>query len=386
MAAIVKRHARSCASLTGSKCSCRPRFQASVWSARDGKKIRRQFRTQAEAKSWRADALVQLGKGKLRAPTQITFRQAAEGWLRMARSGAIRTRSGSAYKPSALRGYEQALRLRVLPDLGGARLSAITRSDLQRLVGRLQAQELSASTIRNTLLPLRTIFRDAELLTDGGVPTNPTTGLRLPAVRGGRDRIATPQEAETLIVALPKGDRALWATALYAGLRLGELQALRWQDVDLAQGVIKVERSWDPKEGVIDPKSRSGRRSVPVAGILRDHLVEHRMNTAWGEGFVFGRQAERPFNASSVHRRAKVAWKRLELRPITLHEARHTAASWMIAAGLNAKALSTYLGHANISITFDRYGHMMPGSEDEATERLDAYLSRANHAAGAHVA
>ena len=73
----------------------------------------------------------------------------------MARSGAIRTRSGSGYKPSALRGYEQALRLRVLPDLGGARLSAITRSDLQRLVGRMQERKLSASTIRNTFLPLR---------------------------------------------------------------------------------------------------------------------------------------------------------------------------------------------------------------------------------------
>jgi integrase len=376
MAGIIKRHARSCGSHGGGACSCRPKFQAWVWSARDGRKIRRQFRTLAEAKSWRADALVELGKGKLRAPTQITLRQGAEEWLQMARSGAIRTRSGHPYKPSALRGYEQALRLRVLPDLGGARLSALTRADLQRLISRMQEQKLSASTIRNTLLPLRAIFRDADLLTDGGVPTNPTTGLRLPVVRGHRDRIATPEEAEALIAALPKGDRALWATALYAGLRLGELQALRWGDVDLAQGIIRVERAWDPREGLIEPKSRSGRRSVPVAAILRDHLVEQRMDAAWEEGFAFGREAERPFNASGVHRRAKAAWKQAKLKPITLHEARHTTASWMIAAGLNVKALSTYMGHANISITFDRYGHLMPGNESEAAERLDTYLAR----------
>ena len=117
---------------------------------------------------------------------------------------------------------------------------------------------------------------------------------------------------------------------------------------------------------------------MPVAAILRDHLVEHRMDVTWEEGFAFGHKPELPFSASGVHRRAKVAWKRAKLKPITLHEARHTAASWMIAAGLNVKALSTYMGHANISITFDRYGHLMPGNEGEAAERLDAYLSHAS--------
>jgi integrase len=67
-----------------------------------------------------------------------------------------------------------------------------------------------------------------------------------------------------------------------------------------------------------------------------------------------------------------------ELQPITLHECRHTFASLMIAAGVNAKALSSYLGHASITITLDRYGHLMPGSENEAAGLLDAYLERAN--------
>ena len=74
--------------------------------------------------------------------------------------------------------------------------------------------------------------------------------------------------------------------------------------------------------------------------------------------------------------RAGAAWADAELRPITLHEARHTFASLMIAAGVNAKALSTYMGHANVSITLDRYGHLMPGNEAEAAGRLDRYLER----------
>ena len=130
----------------------------------------------------------------------------------------------------------------------------------------MMAEGLNASTIRNTLMPLRAIFRRA--LARGEVAVNPTSGIELPAVRGRRDRIAAPDEAEKLIAAVPEGDRPLWATAMYAGLRRGELMALRWEDVDLAAGVIRVERSWDPKErAFVTPKSRAGQRTVPLPAI-----------------------------------------------------------------------------------------------------------------------
>jgi integrase len=75
----------------------------------------------------------------------------------------------------------------------------------------------------------------------------------------GRDRIATPEEAAALISALPSDLRAVWSTAFYGGMRRGELRALRWENVDLAAGVIRVEQSWDPKQGAVTPKSRKGR-------------------------------------------------------------------------------------------------------------------------------
>jgi integrase len=118
---------------------------------------------------------------------------------------------------------------------------------------------------------------------------------------------------------------------------------------------------------------------MPAA--LRDYLVEHRMRQGRGEGLFFGSTAEQPFTSSNVWRRAHTAWKRAKLEPISLHEARHTFASLMIAAGVNAKALSTYMGHSSIQITYDRYGYLMPGNEDEAAALLDAYLERANTAA-----
>src|SRR5256885_5374782 len=83
----------------------------------------------------------------------------------------------------------------------------------------------------------------------GEVAVNPRTGLELPAARGGRDRVATPDECARLLAALPRSDRALWATAMYGGLRRGELLALRVEDVDLANGLIHVRRGWDAVEG-----------------------------------------------------------------------------------------------------------------------------------------
>ena len=371
---IAIRHTRSCRTRDGESCSCSPTFQAAVWSNRDGKRIRKTFDTITGAKAWRRDALRLLERGEMRAPTPLTLGEAVTAWLDGARAGRVRTRSGDVYKPSAVRAYEQSLRLRVLPALGTARLSDIRRSDVQDLADRMLGEGLAPATIQATLIPLKALYRRA--VARGEVALNPTSGLELPAVRGGRDRVASPDEAERLIRALSADDRALWATALYAGLRRGELMALRWPDVDLAAGVIRVERSWDAVEGYIEPKSAVGRRSVPVAAVLRDHLVEHRM-TSPGEGLVFGRTPETPFDSRALSKRADTAWEGAKLDRITLHEGRHTFASLMIAAGVNAKALSTYMGHANIAITLDRYGHLMPGNEAEAAGLLDAYLARA---------
>ena len=164
-------------------------------------------------------------------------------------------------------GYAQALRDHVMPDLGGMKLADLQRNDVQDLVDRIVATGAKASTVRNVLLPLRVICRRAKAR--GEIPTNPTQGLELPAVRGRRDRVATPSEAAALLAALPVRDRSVWATALYGGLRVGELQALHVEDVDLAAGLIHVQRGWDQYEGEQRPKSRAGERRVPIAAVLR---------------------------------------------------------------------------------------------------------------------
>jgi integrase len=110
---------------------------------------------------------------------------------------------------------------------------------------------------------------------------------------------------------------------------------------------------------------------VPVPGLLRDYLIERRIG-ADPRSRVF----ESDWHVRKVAERAREHWEAKGLAPITLHEARHSYASLMIAADVNAKALSRWMGHANIGVTFDLYGHLMPGSEAEGAARLDAYLAR----------
>lgn len=166
----------------------------------------------------------------------------------------------------------------------------------------LGADGLAPATVQGTILPLRAIFRHT--VSVGDMIPNPATGLQLPAVRSHRDRIATPAEAEALLAALRDDhDRALWGTLLYAGLRLGEAQALRWKHADLARGLIRVERGWDAQDGEIEPKSRAAKRAIPIVPILRDLLLSHKLSADRDHGFVFG-SADKPFTPRSVTDRA----------------------------------------------------------------------------------
>jgi integrase len=177
-------------------------------------------------------------------------------------------------------------------------------------------------------------------------------------------------------------DRAALGLAVYAGLRLGELLALDASAIDLDGGWIHVERSWDPgAKQFVATKSRKARK-VPIidklAVLLADHfvLLDHP-----SDGLLFPsvNNPEWPTDPGILRRRTRKLWADAGLNPLGFHEGRHTFASIAIAAGLNAKTLSTYLGHATITITLDRYGHLMPGSEIEARAMLDIYLRKSEH-------
>jgi integrase len=328
----------------------------------------------AAAKNWRQDAQVALRHGTMRPSVATTVAEAADFLIKGAHDGTILDRAGKAYKPSTARGYEQMLRAYVIPEFGNWKLTDVHRRDVQEFADALRAQGLSPSTITNIIDTLRIIFRRA--IRRDEIVVNPTTNLELPAIRGRRDRIEPPAKAHELLAALPDDERAFWAVALFCGLRRGELRGLQWTNIDYEAGLVRVERSWDPVAGPIEVKSGAGERAVPMAFVVRRELRHHQERTGRsGEDLVFGRTSTEAFFASTVQSRANKAWKAAGLEPITPHEARHCAISYFIAAGLDWKQISTWAGHGDVRQTWNRYGHLVPGGEAAARERLDAYLN-----------
>lgn len=371
---IRERHARSCRSRNSGRCDCDPSFEAYVWSPVDEKQLRRTFHDRAEAGSWVRDAQIAVRRGRTVRKGAATLREAGALFLEQALSGVVRARGGHPYKPATIRAYEAALRLRLYERLGDDPLDEISRADLQDVVDQLVANGDSGATIQTTVNVLRAIYR-YEIGRDR-VKVNPTRGLDLPTGGGRRERIADPEEAKALLDAVPDGDRAIWATAFYAGLRRGELMALRDQAVDLEAGEIHVDFGWDIVEGEQATKGRE-KRIVPIIQELRAILAAHRLRTGRrGCDLLFGRTAESPFNPKKLQARADTAWEGAELKRVTPHECRHTFASIAIAANVNIGTVSAAMGHASVTITWDRYHHLMPGTMDDAAELIQGYIDR----------
>jgi integrase len=369
---IRERHARSCRSHAGGRCSCQPSYEAQLWHPGEGRPVRKTFHDEAEAKTWVRDARVALRRGRQVVRAIPTLEQAGEAWLEQARAGVVRARGGQRYKPASVRGYERALRLRAYPALGIEPLDQISRADVQELVDTLAAKGLAATTIETTINAIRAIYRH-ELGRDR-LKTNPTRDVTLPSGGDRRERFATSAESKALLAALRVEDRAIWATAFYAGLRRGELMALRDQAVDLKASEVRVVAGWDDVEGEQETKGRE-RRTVPIIGELGAILAAHRLRTGRrSDDLMFGESELSPFAPKALQRRADDAWEAAGLERLTLHDCRHTFASIAIAAGVNIGTVSAALGHASVTITWDRYHHLMPGTMEQAGELIQSYI------------
>lgn len=271
------------------------------------------------------------------------------------KSGAVRPRGRLRYKPNTVRSYERAVRLRLRDsELGALRPAEVRRSDVQAFADELLAI-MSPGSASNVLNPLQAYYRRAVRREE--LSANPTEEIDLPAKGSKRPRrIVTPKGAAALLAVVPTEDRPIWATAFYAGLRRGELQALRCKDVDLGTNMLYVRRGWDQVEGEIEPKSPAAKRAIPILTILRDHLADQLRRTGrTGNDRIFGRSAGEVFYASTVDGRAKRAWRAHNaaereaaaegqrepelLTLLSMHECRHTFASILIDTGANPKAI-----------------------------------------------
>jgi integrase len=150
--------------------------------------------------------------------------------------------------------------------------------------------------------------------------------------------------------------------------------ALRDQAVDLKASEVRVVAGWDDVEGEQETKGRE-RRTVPIIGELGAILAAHRLRTGRrSDDLMFGESELSPFAPKALQRRADDAWEAAGLERLTLHDCRHTFASIAIAVGVNIGTVSAALGHASVTITWDRYHHLMPGTMEQAGELIQSYI------------
>lgn len=374
---VYRVHARGCAE--GSRCRCGRSYQARVYIAADDKSISKTFPSKREAELWRAEMIGAVDAGQVRAQRKRTVAEAADELVAGMEDGSVLNRSGKPYKPATVRSYRRALTLRVLPKLGHRKLGDVGPGDVQRFVEGLTRDGLDASTVRNTLDPLRVIFRRARQARE--VLYDPTVDLIVPAAPRRRRTVSlSAQDAVSMVLALPESERALWAVAFFAGLRRGELRALRWSDVDLAAEppTLRVERTWDDVEGELgEAKTEAGSRTVALPTMVARLLAEHGLTTGRaGEELVFGRTAELPFVPSTIRRRALKAWG--EDRYLCTHQARHAAASFLIACpDVSDLELARTIGHSDVRTTKNVYGHLLPDSVARVAAGMNALLDQA---------
>lgn len=364
-------HRQSCSkSRGGSNCTCAPSYRAAVWDPQTKKNRHSQrFGRRSDAVRWRADTLSAKHRQQLGPIRSPKLEAVADEMFQAIATGLLSTSSGSPFKPSTTRSYRLYYRNEIKPSFGQVKVDRLSRKEVQKLVDDLSGR-MSPSSVRNALMPLRLIIRYA--IQRDLIQINPMLGLQLPGKREHPVRVLSISEAKLIISTLEGQDRAIFATALLAGLRLGELRALRWSHVRFDKGIISVESSWDREEGEIRPKSRAGVRNVPLVPELDAILRE--LGPSKSDHFVLG-SADTPFGQQSLFKRTDRTLDKVGLAGSRLHPCRHFFASMLIASGANIKEVQTYLGHASVQITLDRYSHLLGGDEVRAADRFSSYLA-----------
>jgi integrase len=270
--------------------------------------------------------------------------------------------------------------------LGAMTLDKLRPTHIEAFTLALVGRGLSESTIRTTYTVLRIALDSA--VRDGLIARNPAAAVGRPAVSRKEARYLSSADVDRLLKEAA-GTRTYAAIALIAatGLRKGEALALRWNDIDLEAGVLRVRGTLARTEGqlvVTLPKTRASRRTLrlapPVSALLRAHRkaqAAERIAAAntWNEaGYVFTTESGQPIDPRNFLRALEAVARRAGLEHVGVHTLRHSAASALLEAGIGLKTVSEMLGHSSVAITGDVYQHVSDGAAQAAADALSAAI------------
>lgn len=332
-----------------------------AWTAR-GRPSAGYF-TKRTAEDWLRGVLDEARRGTLpgMVVTGVTLSDAAAEWLRYCEHD-------RAVKPSTLNEYRHASD-RIMRDLGHYAIEDVTVEMLERWKTTLT---LSNRSVAKYLVILHGIFKRAMKV--WGLPRNPAADVERPRSRVSDDLEAFSSEEVWALVraAASEQDAALFLTAAFTGLRMGELLALEWRAVDFAGDAIRVRRSYNIHGGVGTPKSGKV-RSVPMVPEVAQALARlgERQEFVGDDELVFPNDLGRFMDASSLRDRYKAAISRAGLRPLRFHDLRHTFGTLAVRHA-EVPAVQAWMGHADIQTTMRYVHHRDRGDEAKVLARAFA--------------
>jgi integrase len=318
----------------------------------------------------------QADTGLLIRPGKIHLKEYLERWLR--------DYVFLNLSPRTAEGYEHICQHHLIPSLGNITLNGLKPEHLQHYYSEKQSSGLSAQTVRHH----HTCFHKAlqTAVEWGLVARNTADAVSPPRAQSREMKVWSEDEMATFLEAARQTPYfALFHTALFTGMRRSELLSLRWCDLDLLQCQLSVTRSLHVLKGgkivIRQPKTAKGRRLIALSPLTASVLREHHEKQALervvlgkplaGEDLVFCDLEGKPLLPNSVtHAWIKLV-RRTGLKPIRLHDARHSHASLMLKQGTHPKIVQERLGHASIQVTLDTYSHVAPGLQEAAAARFD---------------
>lgn len=283
-------------------------------------------------------------------------------------------------RPSSWSSYEHHVSAYLIPHLGRIPLGELRPGHIEEMYRSIEernvtrSRPVSISTLHRVHATLMSAMNTAARR--GLIPVNPAATVELPRP-DRQEAVVWSQKEARRFLAEATGDRwyLVYRVLLVAGLRRGEVLGLRWDDVDMEAGLLRVDQQLvlvNGKTVAGPPKSRSGHRTVALDPDTIDLLAQ--VHNSDRTGYVFCAEDGGPLDPAAVSRHFSVLCRQVGVPVIRLHDLRHTSASLGLAAGESLFEVSRRLGHSSIRITADTYSHTCPDASRRAAERLAAAL------------